>query len=157
MLRITKLTDYAIIILGQMASVHGAIHTAADLAVTTGIAWPTVSKVLKSLARAQVLNSTRGAKGGYQLALAPEAITIARIIAALEGPIALTECGVAHFQCEQADTCQVQGNWSVLNRAIQSALEAVTLADMIRPMTQAPNGFHIPLSHISTQLRRITE
>ena len=111
----------------------------------------------KALARAAVVSSTRGAKGGYQLAKAPEATTIASIIAALEGPIALTECSLDHRQCEQSGSCHVRGNWSVLNRAIQAALEAVTLADMASPMTQAPDGFRIPLNRISVQSRRITE
>jgi FeS assembly SUF system regulator len=157
MLRISKLSDYAIIILGHMAKAPDGTYTATDLAVSAGVASPTVSKVLKALARAAVLKSTRGAKGGYQLAQSPEATTIASIIAALEGPIALTECGLEHMHCEQSASCHVRGNWSVLNRAIQTALEAVTLSDMANPMTQAPDGFRIPISRISTQPRRITE
>ena len=157
MLRISKLTDYAVIILGHMAKAPGKTYAATDLAETAGVAGPTVSKVLKVLARAEVLTSTRGARGGYQLARAPEKTTVASIIHALEGPIALTECGLNHTQCEQLSFCHVRGNWSVLNRAIQAALEAVTLADMASPMTHAPEGFRIPLNSISVQPRRFTE
>ncbi len=157
MLRISKLTDYAIIILGHMAKAPGATYAATDLAESARVASPTVSKVLKALARANILSSTRGAKGGYQLSRPPEKTTIASIIAALEGPIALTECGLENTHCEQSSSCHVRGNWSVLNRAIQTALESVTLADMASPMSQAPEGFRIPISSISVQPRRITE
>jgi FeS assembly SUF system regulator len=157
MLRISKLSDYAIIILGHMAKAPGSTYAATDLAESARVAGPTVSKVLKALARAQILNSTRGAKGGYQLSRPPEQTTIASIIAALEGPIALTECSLENTQCEQSHSCHVRGNWSVLNRAIQTALESVTLADMASPMGKAPEGFRIPLSSIALQPRRITE
>ncbi|MCF7968048.1 MAG: SUF system Fe-S cluster assembly regulator [Methylococcaceae bacterium] len=157
MLRISKLSDYAIIILGHMAKAPGSTYAATDLAESARVAGPTVSKVLKALARARILNSTRGAKGGYQLSRPPEQTTIASIIAALEGPIALTECSLENTQCEQSHSCHVRGNWSVLNRAIQTALESVTLADMASPMSKAPEGFRIPVSSIALQPRRITE
>lgn len=157
MLRISKLSDYAIIILGRMAKAPGETYAATDLAEAAGVANPTVSKVLKALTRSELLVSSRGARGGYRLARAPEQTTVASIIHAIEGPIALTECGLHHARCEQSASCHVQGNWSVLNRAIQTALEAVTLADMATPMTQAPEGFHIPLNRIAGQIRRAPE
>ena len=157
MLRISKLTDYAIIMLGHMAKDPGATYAAIDLAADAGIAGPTASKVLKALTRARIVRSTRGSRGGYQLAGLPDDTTIASIIRALEGPIALTECGLENTSCEQSASCHVRGNWSVLNRAIQTALEAVTLADMVSPMTQAPEGFRFPLNRLSVQSRRLTE
>jgi FeS assembly SUF system regulator len=157
MLRISKLSDYAIIILGHMAKAPEATYAATDLAESAGLAGPTVSKVLKALARADVLRSTRGAKGGYQLARPPEATSVASIIAALEGPIALTECGLEGAHCEQSPSCGVRANWSVLNRAIQRSLESITLSDMASPMQKAPEGFRIPFNRISVQSRRITE
>jgi len=157
MLRISKLSDYAIIILGHMAKAPGETYAATDLAESARVAGPTVSKVLKALARANILSSTRGAKGGYQLTRPPEKTTIASIIAALEGPIALTECGLANTQCEQSSSCHVRGNWSVLNQAIQTALESVTLADMASPMHKAPEGFRIQVNSIAVQPRRNTE
>jgi len=157
MLRISKLSDYAIIILGHMAKAPGEMYAATDLAESAKVAGPTVSKVLKALARANILSSTRGAKGGYQLTRAPEKTTIASIIAALEGPIALTECSLDNTQCEQSSSCHVRGNWSVINRAIQTALESVTLADMASPMHKAPEGFRIQVNSIAVQPKRITE
>lgn len=133
MLRLSKLTDYATVILSHMARGGGQTHAAMEIAAATGIALPTVSKLLKLLVNANVLVSTRGAKGGYALARAPEKISVAAVISALEGPIALTECSISHQGCEQASGCDIRGNWSLINQAIQHALESVTLADMIKP------------------------
>ena len=133
MLRLSKLTDYATVILSFMARDNTQVHAAMEIASITGIALPTVSKILKLLVKANVLTSTRGAKGGYALAGAPEKITIAAVISALEGPIALTECSISQQKCEQASGCGIRGNWSLINQTIHNALESVTLADMIRP------------------------
>ena len=157
MLRISKLSDYAIIVLGQMARAPEKTFAAHELAEASGIGTPTASKVLKTMAKAGLLASTRGAHGGYQLALTPEQTSIASIIAALEGPIALTECGLAHNHCDQSQTCHVQGNWSLINRAIQTALEAITLADMTQPMKRAPDAFHIPLHQVAMHRPRPQE
>ena len=139
MLRLSKLTDYATVILSFMARDNTQVHAAMEIASATGIALPTVSKILKLLLNAKVLISTRGAKGGYALARAPEKITIAAVISALEGPIALTECSISQLGCEQASGCEIRGNWSLINQTIHNALESVTLADMIRPVrTQEP-------------------
>ncbi len=134
MLRLSKLTDYATVILSFMARDDTQLHAAMEIASVTGIALPTVSKILKLLVNAKLLISTRGAKGGYTLARAPEKITVAAVISALEGPIALTECSISRQGCEQAAGCDIRGNWSLINEAIHNALESVTLADMIRPV-----------------------
>ena len=157
MLRISKLTDYAMIVLGYMARNPDRIFAATDLAESAGIAPTTVSKVLKALTRANVLTSTRGVKGGYQLAGAPETTTVASIIFALEGPIALTECGLDGDACQQSSSCHIRGNWNVINRALRTALESVTLADMARPMGQIPDEIRVPLSSISVQPKRLAE
>jgi FeS assembly SUF system regulator len=137
MIRIGKLTDYAFILLGRMASVNTRIHAAAELSEQSGVALPTVSKVLKTLARAGIVRSVRGAHGGYVLAGPPENFTLARIIDALEGPIALTECAITESACQQAASCGVRGHWSLINQAIRTALESVTMADLIRPVAAA--------------------
>ena len=134
MLRLSKLTDYATVILSFMARDNTQVHAAMEIASATGIALPTVSKILKLLVNAKVLISTRGAKGGYALARAPEKITVAAVISALEGPIALTECSISQQGCEQASGCEIRGNWSLINQTIHNALESVTLADMIKPI-----------------------
>jgi FeS assembly SUF system regulator len=146
MLRLSKLTDYAIVILSTMAR-DSAVHAAVEISTVTGIALPTVSKILKLLLNAKVLVSTRGAKGGYVLAREPERITVAAVITAMEGPIALTECSISHEGCEQASGCNVRGNWSLINRAIQGALESVTLADMARSAA-IPEEVYIPVASL---------
>ena len=133
MLRLSKLTDYATVILSFMARDNSHVHAAMEIATATGIALPTVSKILKLLVNAKVLSSTRGAKGGYALARTPEEISIAAVISALEGPIALTECSISQQGCVQAAGCEIRGNWNLINQTIHNALESVTLADMIRP------------------------
>jgi FeS assembly SUF system regulator len=148
MLKISKLTDYAIILLSRMARNAGEVHTAAGLAETTGVAAPTVSKILKILARAGIVNSTRGAHGGYALARAPELMSVAAVIRAMEGPIALTECEGEHGGCEQSGSCHARDSWDIINRAVRTALESVSLADMVKP-EPAPREILIPLQQLS--------
>lgn len=145
MLKIGKLTDYATVILSYMAKDAGHMHAAQEVSDATGITLPTVSKILKLMIRAKLLTSIRGAKGGYLLARLPERITVAAIIQAMEGPIALTECNASHKNCEQASGCEIQGNWGLINQKISNALESVTLADMILPAKQ-PKEIRIPIS-----------
>ncbi len=147
MLRLSKLTDYATVILSFMARDKIQVHAAIEIAAVTGIALPTVSKILKSLVNANVLISTRGAKGGYILARKPQQITVATIISALEGPIALTECSISRQGCEQASGCDIGGNWSLINKTIHNALESVTLADLIRPVVVSEEVL-VPVSSI---------
>lgn len=150
MLRISKLTDYATVILSYMAKNYHDRHTAKEIADATGVHLPTVSKLLKVLQKAHVLSSARGAKGGYFLARDPNRISVAEIIAAVEGPIALTECSLSVTQCRQSDGCQIRANWGVINKAVKTALDSITLADMIKPASDPPQ-IRIPLTHILTQ------
>jgi len=147
MLKLSKLTDYATVILSYMAKDPINMHAAMEMSEVTGIALPTVSKVLKLLVRAHVLTSVRGAKGGYLLARSPEKITVATVISALEGPIALTECSSSHKNCDQATGCEIQGNWGLINQKIFNALESVTLADMVLPVKQ-PTEILVPVSSL---------
>lgn len=148
MLRLSKLTDYATVILSFMAKNHGIVHAAAEVAAATSIALPTVSKILKILVKADVLVSTRGARGGYALAQSPDKITVASVISALEGPIALTECGISDDECQQSDCCDIRGNWNRINGVIQHALESVTLADMIVSGSKGPAEVRVPVSSL---------
>jgi len=147
MLKLSKLTDYATVILSFMAKDQMSMHAAIEISQVTGITLPTVSKILKLLVKAHVLTSVRGAKGGYLLARAPERITVATIIAALEGPIALTECNASHKNCDQATGCDIQGNWGLINQKVFNALDSVTLADMVMPTPQ-PEEILIPVSSL---------
>jgi FeS assembly SUF system regulator len=139
MIRMTRHTDYGIVLLTRIAagSLH-AVHAARDLARETRLPVPTVSKILKALAREGLLASHRGVKGGYSLARAATQITMADIIAALEGPIAMTDClGDPPGTCEHEPFCQVQQNWRRINKIVMKALSSVTLAEMTHPLPQS--------------------
>ena len=135
MIRMTKQADYGIVLLSRMASDEERLFAAAELAEQTQLPAPTVSKILKILARGDVLESHRGVKGGYCLARRPENITVAAIITALDGPIAITECiDDGPGECSQEPICAVRGNWQRINQGIRQALEGITLAEMSAPI-----------------------
>jgi len=130
MLRISRLTDYATVILAALAGAPGRVQTAAALAAQTHIAAPTVSKLLKQLQRAALVTSTRGLHGGYQLARPATQISAAAILDALEGPMALTDCSVGDGNCEIEQSCRVGRVWQRLNLAIRRSLYEVSLAQL---------------------------
>ena len=140
MLRVTKLSDYGIVMLTYLANNRKSTYTARDLAQIVQLPQPVVSKVLKLLSKAGLLASQRGIKGGYGLARDPRDITVAAIIRALEGPIAVTECSDLNHDCSLELGCPVRTNWNFINSAIQSALENITLAEMTRPLSGSPAG-----------------
>ncbi len=133
MLRIAKLTDYATLLLVQMAVAPDEQFSASDLAVSTRIEIPTASKVLKTLAAAGLLISRRGAAGGYRLARDPRRITMADVVAAMEGPIGMTECVTHEGMCSHEPHCGVRANWRTISKAVETALAGVSLADMLPP------------------------
>ena len=130
MLRMSRLTDYATVLLAALAGEPGRVQTAASLAEQTRIAAPTVCKLLKQLQRAALVTSTRGPRGGYQLARPATQISAAAILDALEGPLALTDCSAGHGNCEIEDTCRVGRVWQRLNLAIRRSLYEVSLAQL---------------------------
>jgi FeS assembly SUF system regulator len=132
MIRLSKLTDYGIVLMTRFA-VDGAVHTARELADDTGVPLPTVSKVLKALAREELLLSHRGVKGGYSLSRPAQEISVAQIISAFE-QIAMTECTSIGLSCELEPTCPVRGNWQKIGQAIRNALQDLSLADMTSPL-----------------------
>jgi FeS assembly SUF system regulator len=129
-LRISKLTDYATVILAAMARDTALLRTAADVARTCQLATPTASKLLKQLQRAGLVESTRGLHGGYRLARPARLISAAAILDALEGPLALTECATKHSRCDIQAHCSVGGSWQRINQAIRQSLEEITLAEL---------------------------
>lgn len=131
MLRMSKLTDYATLVLAELARVDGAMLSSADVAARTGLTGTTVSKLLKSLTRAGLVNSQRGAQGGYLLARSPAQISAAEVIVALEGPVAITECSTEHGNCDLEAVCSVGGAWQRINVAIYRALEEISLAELL--------------------------
>jgi FeS assembly SUF system regulator len=139
MLRMSKLTDYGTLVLAQLAAQHGAVASAGQVADATHIGQPTVSKLLKSLARAGLVVSARGVQGGYALARPPELISAAEIIDALEGPVAITECSSADGCCDLEEYCRVGRAWQRINYSIRQALQQVSLADLqTQPQPLAP-------------------
>ena len=134
MFRLNRLTDYAVVVMTQMTREPLEVHTAPQIASDTGIPLPTVAKLLNCLARDALVVSHRGAAGGYTLSRSAEEITIAEIIQALEGPIALTACVEGSgSHCEVETLCPMRGNWERVNQAIRGALDGVTLAEMAVP------------------------
>ncbi len=136
MLRVSKLTDYATVVMACLAARGSDLASAQALADSARLEVPTVSKLLKQLAQAGLVVSTRGVNGGYRLARAPEGITIADIVIAIEGPIGMTECSVHSGVCGHEPHCGVRVNWRRINQAIAGALASVTLAEMSRPPTR---------------------
>jgi FeS assembly SUF system regulator len=134
MLRMSKLADYGTVVMASMARAPDRIHSAANLAAQTELALPTVTKVLKTLARERLLESVRGAKGGYMLARTPREISLAQVISAMEGPIGVTECGSAPGLCLQEPGCAVRTNWQRINRIVLEALDQITLEQMAQPI-----------------------
>ena len=133
MLRVTKLTDYATVIMTVLADAPGRVHSATGLAERAGLELPTVSKVLKPLAHAGLVDSFRGSNGGYRLARNAAAISLIEIVEAIEGPVGMTECSGEHSNCELEPHCGVRGNWRHVNDVVADALRAVSLAQMLGP------------------------
>ena len=121
MLRIGKMTDYAVVVMTHLARHPDAMQTGAQIAAACGIALPTVSKLLKALTRTGLLQSVRGVAGGYRLARPPAAISVLDIVAALEGPFGLADCSLP-------------GHWDLISGAVRSALRGVTLDRMSAPV-----------------------
>ena len=134
MLKLSKLTDYGTVLMTTLAVHQDNSLSAHELADMTHVSLPTASKLLKQLAHAGLVTSQRGVQGGYQLARQASTISMAEVIAALEGPIALTECSAEESHCGIAGHCGVRGNWQLINLAIKRALEDVSLADMTNPL-----------------------
>ena len=132
MIKLSKLTDYAVVILAEMAMGEGKQQTASGLSEKTGLPEPTVAKVLKLLARGSLITSSRGVNGGYMLSKTPLEITMAAVITALEGPVMLTSCVDGSDDCcSHSISCSMKGKWNPVNDAMQKALENVSLAQMI--------------------------
>jgi len=141
MFRLNRLTDYAVVVMSQMALRGGETRSAQQISEDTGVPLPTVAKLLNLLGRAKLVASQRGAAGGYTLSAEPEEISVAQIIQALEGPIALTACvDGATDTCDAESFCPMRGNWNKVNGAIREALTSVTLADMM----VFPPAFGVP-------------
>lgn len=133
MLRVTRLTDYATVVLTVLAAHPGAVLSAPELAEQAGLEAPTVSKLLKTLAQAGLVEGLRGAHGGYRLSRDAADISLIEVVEAMEGPIAMTECSLHDDLCGIADHCGIRAGWRRINDVVAEALRGMTLAQMLRP------------------------
>ena len=136
MIRLSKLSDYAIVVLSCLAAEHGQLQTAAVLSQQTRIPEPTVAKVLKLLSKKEIVNSVRGVRGGYSLTRPVGKITVAELIEALEGPIAITSCADVHHgsACHIEKLCPTRAGWSRVNLALKSTLDNIFLDELLMPV-----------------------
>jgi FeS assembly SUF system regulator len=143
MLKLSRLTDYAVVALVRLSAAEG-VATSPGIAAAIGIPEPTIAKVLKALAGHGLVTSTRGAHGGYRLGRPLEQIAVAEVIVAIDGPIALTSCVDGGVACESLSLCPVAGRWDPVNDAIRDALTRINLADMAK--AGIPRAFRVPVS-----------
>ncbi len=152
MLRVTKLTDYATLLMTVLAERTDGVYSTTDLAERAGLELPTVAKILKQLGQAGLVNSTRGASGGYRLARAAQEITLLAVVEAMEGPLAVTECSGHQGRCGIEHQCGMRANWRRINDVIVDALRAVTLTDLqmsVMPSASKPVRGRIPVQLMS--------
>lgn len=135
MLKISRLADYATTVMHTLAQSPAKRFSAAQVSGETQIAMPTVSKLLKLLHEAELVNSERGATGGYQLARAPESIRVVDVIAAVDGLPAVTECCRGENVCERDRVCGLRNQWQTINSFILEVLANLNLVDMQRPLS----------------------
>lgn len=134
MIRISKLTDYALVIVAYLGKDPERFAQTGDIALNTRIAKPTTAKLLKRLAKHGILESHRGATGGYKLLLSPENISVANIIEIMEGPMAIMDCTLGQEHCPIYDNCAISAPWVQINRVIIKSLETIKLSDL-HPIT----------------------
>ena len=148
MIILSKLADYGVIVATHLATHSDRQATAAAVAAATRLPQATVAKLLKALAHAGLVVATRGASGGYRLARQGTEISVAEVVAAIDGDIGMTQCSVHVDDCERTTYCPTRPHWAAINRAVGTALAAVTLDEMISPFAflpvAAPRGKAVP-------------
>jgi FeS assembly SUF system regulator len=138
MIILSKLADYGVIVATHLAADPDRQLTAAALADETLLPRATVAKILKSLAHAGLVTATRGAAGGYRLARRAGAISVAEVVAAIDGDIGLTQCSVHVAACTRTNFCPTRPHWAAINLAVAQALAAVSLDAMVTPAVFVP-------------------
>ena len=155
MLKLGKMTDYAATVLVVLAQTHDEKLTTSQVSELAMLEIPTVSKILKLLTHAQLVTSIRGAHGGYMIARSPDEITVADLISAIEGPVAMTDCTVEGGSCLQESTCQMAANWQKVTTVVRQALENVSFAEMLPNASAArvEQNKHINLNQIPLSVK----
>lgn len=153
MLRLSKMTDYGLVILHYLADNDNTLLSAAAIASEVKLGLPTVSKILKLLVNAELVHSVRGSQGGYQLSRPAKNINITDVIMALEGSMpALTDCSHTQRKCEHDSFCQLRDNWNIINQTIMRTLQNISLQDLLKPLcpkTLALKDFRVELELIA--------
>lgn len=152
MVRLSRLADYAVMVMTHIAQNDHGAHTAAGIAVATQLPMPTVAKILARLRREGLLASKRGVKGGYILAHEATAISAGAIVAAMDGPLALTQCSKSDFRpCEVEPLCPSRAGLHRINLAVRKALDDMSLADLaISPLAFPEEARTAPLHRLAT-------
>ena len=130
MLRISRMADYASVVMTVFARHPAGSLSARDVSKKTDLTLPTVSKLLKLLTNYHLLNSERGVHGGYHLARSVHDISVADIITAVDDGVALTACSAEHGECSLETECAISSNWCIINRRIESALRDISLHEI---------------------------
>ena len=139
MLRLNRMTDYAILVLGVLHGRPDVLLSSAQIAQHAQLTQATAAKIIKALGSAGLVTTIRGTKGGCQLAMPASTISIADVIEAIEGPIALTACVEgAEEPCSVQQGCFMSGSWNHINGAIRSALNGISLSDLFNPSNLFP-------------------
>lgn len=132
MLRLSKMTDYGVLLMSELAKQANAVQRAPDLSTITHIPQTTVRKVMTTLIQANMVESVRGANGGYRLQRTPESISVRELIQCLEGHVALTDCEISGEKaCGQSTVCSTRTNWLKINQAMRDTLGNISLNDMV--------------------------
>lgn len=153
MLRLNRMTDYAILVLGVLHGRPDVLLSSAQIAQHAQLTQATAAKIIKALGSAGLVTTIRGTKGGCQLALPASAISIADVIEAIEGPIALTACVEgAEEPCSVQQGCFMSGSWNQINGAIRSALDGVSLSDLFSPSNMFPTPLETPETSSQTEV-----
>lgn len=130
MLRVGKMADYGLVIMNALAKQPTGLVSMEALSQQTHLSMPTVRKIMRLLVNAGLVRSLRGSKGGYQLARLPEFISVIHILAAVEGPVAITECCDEDASCELSGGCDMESHWSSINQLVMHILGNISLADL---------------------------
>ncbi len=132
-MKISKLTDYGILVLNHLADVGGTKQSTEDIARAISLSVPTVRKVLKILVDVGLIQARRGAHGGYRLSRSPAQITLLSIVEAFEGTLYLTECSSSEADCEITENCSLSDHWGGINQIVSRLLASITLSDIRNP------------------------
>jgi FeS assembly SUF system regulator len=134
MLKISRLADYGTVLMHALTKNESSKLNAKQLADSSRVPLPTVSKLLKQLCEAGLVESERGVQGGYRLSRSPEHISVSDVISAIDGGIALTDCALSETTCSLIDHCELRGNWQYINEQVSHLLSQISILDMQKTM-----------------------